>query len=56
MIAEVTITLSDWLIEEIRAIAVLLVGFGLGWLYRDQKIFSEFRSMIRRRRAQRAAR
>lgn len=56
MIAEVTITLSDWVIEQITGVWILFLGFGLGYFFRDQKIFSEVRSMIRRRRAQRAVR
>lgn len=56
MIAEVTITLSDYMLEQIGGVLILFLGFGMGYLFRDQKIFSEIRSMIRRRRAQRAVR
>lgn len=56
MIAEVTITLSDWVIEQIGGVAILFSGLIMGYIWRDQEVFSEIRSMIRRRRAQRAAR
>lgn len=56
MIAEVTITLSDWVIEQIAGVSILFSGFIMGYIFRDQKVVSEIRSMIRRRRAQRAVR
>jgi len=56
MIAEVTITLSDYVLEQISGVLILSVGFTLGYIWSDQKIVREFRLLIQRRRARRAAR
>lgn len=56
MIAEVTITLSDWAIRQISDIAILVGGFATGYAWRHVRVVSEIRALIVDRRRRKAHR
>lgn len=56
MLAEVTITLSDWLIGELKAILILFIGMFFGYLYGYFDFFGQVREIFATRRARRARR
>jgi uncharacterized integral membrane protein len=56
MLAEVTITLSDWLIDELKAIVILFCGMVLGYVYGYFDFFGQVREIRAARRARRARR
>lgn len=55
MLAEVTVTLSDWLLDELKAVLTLFIGVFLGYLHGRIDSIGQVKQMIRARSTRRKA-
>lgn len=55
MLAEVTITLSDWLLDELKAVLILFIGVLIGYLHGRIDSIGQVKQMIRARSTRRQA-